>query len=80
MATTGSMSVGRVVLWVLAALVLVMAGLAAALIYPGAPSAARSAISFCRPRARTSCKLAMFAQTISNTKTAAAINNRSIIA
>ena len=42
MATTGSMSVGRVVLWVLAALVLVMAGLAAALIYPGAPSAARS--------------------------------------
>ena len=42
MATSALRTVGRVALWVLAALALIVSGLAARLIYPGTPSAARS--------------------------------------
>jgi hypothetical protein len=42
MATSALRTAGRVAIWVLAALVLIVAGLAASLIYPGTPSAARS--------------------------------------
>src|SRR5258708_32254756 len=42
MARSGLRTAGRVAVWVLAALVLIAAGLAASLIYPGRPSPARS--------------------------------------